>query len=361
MRIGVNALYLIPGGVGGTEIYLHNLLRALAAIDHSNQYVVFTNRETDASLVPEAFQHAPMPVPARFRPARILWEQTVLPAAVWRRRIDVLLNPGFTAPLLARCPQVTMMHDLQYKRRPEHFRWHELPFWKLLVYASMKRSRLLLANSGATRNDLLHFFRLPEERVRVTPLGVEDVFFTLARRPERFLLSVSTLHPHKNLNRLLTAFAAFRQRRPDFRLILVGLRGFAAAELEKQRDAAGLGEAVEFTGWIPRQQLYELYERAWAFIYPSTFEGFGIPVLEALAAGVPCACSRIEPLRSIAAGAALHFDPFREDEVCAALERISFDDELRASLSVAGPQRAALFTWRTTAEKTLRALTDAAG
>ena len=361
MRIGVNALYLIPGGVGGTEIYLRNLLRSLAAIDRNNQYLVFTNRETDATLVPDAFQHVRMRVPARFRPARILWEQTVLAAAVWRERIDVLLNPGFTAPVLAPCPQVTMMHDLQYKRRPEHFRWHDLPFWKLLVYVSVKRSRLLLANSGTTRNDLLHFFRLSDARVRVTALGVEDPFFTLKRRPERFLLSVSTLHPHKNLDRLLAAFAAFHSKQPEFRLVIVGLRGFAAADLERQRDAAGLREVVEFTGWIPRERLYDWYARAWAFVYPSTFEGFGIPVLEALAAGIPCACSGIEPLRSIAAGAVIHFDPVRTDQICDALERISLDDTLRASLSVAGPQRAALFTWKNTAEKTLRALADAAG
>jgi glycosyltransferase involved in cell wall biosynthesis len=360
MRIGVNALYLIPGGVGGTEIYLRNLLRALAAIDRSNHYVVFTNRETGEVIVPEGWVCERTPVRARIRPARILWEQAVLPVAVRRAGLDVLLNAGFTAPVLARCPQVTMIHDLQYKRRPELFRWYDLPFWRSLVYASVKRSRLLLANSEATRDDLLHFFRLPAERVRLTPLGVEEEFFKLTRRPEPFLLTVSTLHPHKNLDRLLRAFAHFRKRHPDFRLVIAGLRGFAAAELQRQRDSTGLHDAAEFTGWIPRERLYDLYERAWAFIYPSTFEGFGLPVLEALAAGVPCACSGIEPLRSVAGGAALHFDPRREEDIRTALERIAFDEALRTSLAAAGPPRAAQFSWETTADRTLRALTDAA-
>lgn len=359
MRIGVNALYLIHGGVGGTEIYLRNLLHSLASIDNQNQYVVFTDPDADTDLVPAAFTHVRAPVSSRFRPARILWEQTGLPYEIYRRGIDVLLNPGFTAPIAAPCPQVTVVHDLQYKRHPEHFRWFELPFWELLVYGAAKRSRLLLVDSGSTRNDLLRFFNVPENRVRVTPLGVEQEFFHLERRPEPFLLTVSTLHPHKNLDCLLRAFGAFHKDHPEFRLVVAGLRGFAAAQLEKQRKAEGLDAVVQFTGWIPRESLYDLYRRAWAFVYPSTFEGFGLPVLEALAAGVPCACSGIEPIRSISAGAALHFDPKREDELRSALERIAMDEPLRTQLAAEGPQRAAMFSWKSTAEKTLRALTDA--
>src|SRR5580704_16100880 len=121
LRIGVNALYLIPGGVGGTEIYLRNLLKALASIDARNEYVVFTNRETGRDLVPQQpnFTHAPQPVRASFRPARILWEQLVLPSSVRRHRIDVMFNPGFTAPLRCGCPMVTVFHDLQHKWHPE--------------------------------------------------------------------------------------------------------------------------------------------------------------------------------------------------------------------------------------------------
>src|SRR5580692_6958353 len=114
ISIGVNALYLSPGGVGGTEIYLRNLLRALAEIDAVNQYVVFTNRETGAELVPDRpnFVSAPQPVRAAFRPARILWEQLILPFAVRKHGLGVLFNPGFTAPLLCPCPMVTVFHDL---------------------------------------------------------------------------------------------------------------------------------------------------------------------------------------------------------------------------------------------------------
>ena len=281
LRIGVNALYLIPGGVGGTEIYLHALLAALAGIDSRNQYFVFTNRETGSGLVPVQpnFHACPQPVRAAFRPARIVWEQTALPLAAARLRLDALLNPGFTAPVYCPCPAVTVFHDLQHKRHPEHFRWFDLPFWRLLLRASAQISTLILADSEATRADLLRYYRLPPGKVRLAALGVDPLFFGLRRAPERFLLAVSTLHPHKGLDTLLDAYAAFRSLRPGFRLVIAGLRGFHTAALERRRDRLGLRDSVEFTGWIPRWQLYDLYARAWAFLYPSTFEGFGMPIL----------------------------------------------------------------------------------
>src|SRR5690242_8586907 len=266
LRIGVNALYLIPGGVGGTEIYLRNLVRVLAEIDSANEYFLFTNLETGDSLTPAKpnFHTAPQAMRASFRPARIAWEQLALPMAVTARQIDVLLNPGFTAPILCGCPQVTVFHDLQHKRHPEHFRWFDLPFWRFLLFWSAQVSQTLIAVSEATRADLERFYRLPHEKILVIPEGVEPKFFELAHRRclEPFLLSVSTLHPHKNLERLLRMFAEFRQTRPEFRLLIVGLRGFDAANLERLRDHLGLREAVEFTGWIPRDELYELYARA---------------------------------------------------------------------------------------------------
>jgi glycosyltransferase involved in cell wall biosynthesis len=361
MRIGVNALYLIPGGVGGTETYLRALLAALAEIDAGNEYFIFTNRETGSDLVPKQanFTHVPQGVRAANRPARLLWEQTVLPIQAVRLRLDVLLNPGFTAPLLCGCPQVTVFHDLQHKRHPEYFRWFDLPAWEFFLYWSARVSCLVLADSNATAGDLERFYRLPAERVRTVPLGVTADFFELGarRRPERFLLGVSTLHPHKNLDGLLRAFARFRGRHPDFRLVVTGIHGFFTGELKALRDELQLGNAVDFPGWIPREDLRDLYARAWAFLYPSKFEGFGLPVLEAMAAAVPTACSSIEPLASIAGDAALQFDPQNPDAIADAMERLVTDDALRARLAEAGPRRAAQFTWRETARRTLEALT----
>jgi glycosyltransferase involved in cell wall biosynthesis len=371
LRIGVNALYLIPGGVGGTEIYLRHLLAALAEMDRANQYYVFTNLETGADLAPEQanFNTVRQRVNAAFRPARIIWEQTVLPLSAAARDIDVLFNPGFTGPLMCGRPQVTVFHDLQHKRHPEHFRWFELPFWRALLFWSAHLATLLIAVSEATREDLENYYRLPREKIRVVPEGVAPRFAEIARArrasqpelgPEPFLLTASTLHPHKNLDRLLRVFAEFRRARSEYRLVITGVRGFDTEKLEQLRGALGLAEAVEFTGWIDREKLYTLFERAWAFVYPSSFEGFGLPVLEALAAGVPAACSRIEPLAGMAGYAALLFDSSNDAAMLEALVRITSDEALRAKLAAAGPERAALFSWTNTARLTLDVLLDAA-
>lgn len=363
LRIGVNALYLIPGGVGGTEIYLRGLLAALAEIDSSNEYFIFTNQETGADLVPKQanFMRVPQAVRAVSRPARILWEQTALPFAAVRLHVDVLFNPGFTAPILCACPQVTVFHDLQHKRHPEYFRWFDLPFWEFFLFWSAHVSTLLLADSGATADDLKKYYRLPESKVRIVSLGVDPVFFELARRrrPEPFLLAVSTLHPHKNLDGLLKAFAVFHRQRPEFRLIVTGIHGFFTGPLHDLRDSLELGNSVEFPGWIPRGDLHDLYTRAWAFLYPSLFEGFGLPILEALAAGVPTACSAIEPLSSIAGEAALQFDPLNQSAIVEAMVRIATDNPLRQFLSEAGPLRARQFSWKGCADNTLAALVNA--
>jgi len=341
-RIGVNALYLIPGDVGGTEIYLRNLLDALAGIDPVNQYVVFTNRETGSDLVPsrENFVHAPQDVRASFRPGRILWEQFVLPFAIGKQRIDVLFNPGFTAPILCGVPMVTVFHDLQHKRHPEYFRSFDLPFWKFFLWASVRRSRGLISVSGATRDDLQRYYGAQSQ---VIHHGVERAFFEIAdrRQPKDYLLCASTSHPHKNLKRLLRVHRHAPGLPP---LVITGVRGFAAAEVEKLA-----GKSVRITGWVPREELYELFRGARGFIYASTFEGFGMPVLEAMAAGVPVACSGIPPLREIAGSTVHYFNPASDDEIRDALQRLA-DGTMPTQ---AAAERAHEFTWEKAARETL--------
>jgi glycosyltransferase involved in cell wall biosynthesis len=359
-RIGVNALYLIPGGVGGTEIYLRALLAALANVDRQNQYFVFTNSETGDDLVPEQanFFGQPLAVRATSRPMRIAWEQTVLPRAAGRLKLDVLFNPGFTAPIVTPIPSVTVFHDLQHKRHPEYFRWFELPFWQFFLWASVHRSPRIIAVSEATRVDLLRYYHVPAERVSVVHHGVDAALLDLRRENiERFVLCVSTLHPHKNIERLVRAYA--REPR-DYRLVLAGMKGFHAEASERLIQELGLRERVTITGWIPRAGLVGLYDRALACVYPSTFEGFGMPALEAMAAGAPLLCSDIPPLREVASDCALYFDPLSEDALARGLAQIVSDETLRRELSRRGRERARTYTWERTAQQTLDVLLSAA-
>jgi len=349
VKIGVNALYLIPGGVGGTEIYLRNLLAACSRIEHPHEIVSFTNEETAAAPLPG--RSIPMRVKAANRPARIVLEQITLPLACARQGIDVLLNPGFTAPVFAPCPNVTVFHDLQHKRHPEHFRWWDLPFWRMLLFQSAVSSHRLIAVSHNTKRDLLHYYPVQANAIDVIHHGVDPSFFAIPRSPANTLLCVSTLHPHKNVERLVRVFGALHARYPELRLVLAGIRGFATARIEETIATTGAAHAIEITGWLELDALRELYSRALAFVYPSTFEGFGMPVLEAMAAGIPTACSDIPPLREVAGGTALLFDPRDDASMHAALERV-----VTAPLDTAPAiARAREFTWEAAARATIAA------
>ncbi len=353
----MNALYLIPGAVGGTEIYLRNVLSALAQTDRVNQYFVLRNRDTGYDLTPiaENFHDCPQPVSGRSRPTRLLYEQTGLVMACLRLHLDVLFNGGFTAPLAYPGPMVTVFHDLQYKRHPEYFRPLDLPFWRLMLPLSAARSNRIVVLSRAVKADLMEFYKIPESRIAVVPHGVEPEFARIAERRLRnppsakLLLSVSTLHPHKNLDGLLTAFARFRVTFPGWKLCLAGLKGFETAAIEARRKELGLEDAVTIPGWLPRSEIYDLFANAAGFVYPSKFEGFGIPVLEAMAAGVPVACSRLPSLMEFAEGFVRFFDPADMVEIAEALEALAVDSESRETLRAAGMQRARAFGWERSA------------
>ena len=366
MRIGVNALFLIPGGVGGTEIYLRSLLAALESVDTVNEYFVFANRETGRDLIPVSprFHFVPCNVLARFRPWRIVYEQVCLPWRLYAHRIDVVFNPGYTGPLAALCPSVTVFHDLQHKRHPEFFRRHELPFWKLMLWAAVRRSRRLIAVSANTASDLDFYFPGSAAKTCVVRHGVDREFFrTEERKPveDRYVLTVSTLHPHKNIERLLEAFQVFRESRPSYRLVIIGLRGFAAVTIERRVREPGIADCVVLTGWIPRTDVHKLFANADAFVAPSLFEGFGLPLMEALASGLPSACSDIAVFRELSGDAAIRFDPGSVPAIAGALERITGDAEFRARAAIAGPAQARLFDWNHAATLTLAELARAAG
>ncbi len=366
MRIGINALYLLPGGVGGTEIYLRELLDWMPRIAPEHEYFVIVNRECENASFPASprLRIVRTGVPAASRPARLLYEQVLIPAQARALRLDVLFNPGFTAPALCGCPCVTTFHDLQHKRHPEYFRPLDLPAWNLFLGLSARRSQRILAVSQATANDFRRFYPASKAPIDVTPLGARDAYFSL-RPPghpvDDYLLCVSTLHPHKNHERLVRAFAKWRRESGSTtRLVLAGMRGFASAAVERTIAECQAASFVAVTGWISDDALLALYRDASAFLFPSLFEGFGIPVIEALACGIPSAVSAVEPMRSHSRDAALLFDPLSEDAIADAIHRILTDTALRARLTEAGPRRAEGFRWKWTAQLTIESLTAAA-
>lgn len=376
LRIGVNALYLIPGGVGGTEIYLRNLLGALAEIDRRNEYFVYLNRETGVELCPRQANFAPVEtgVKASFRPGRLIWEQLRLPSHARTDKLDVLFSPGFTAPLSGRGKRVTVIHDLQHKRQPQNFGRLERMAWDWCVAQSVKTASTIITVSESSKKDILEVYGLAPSSVQVVSHGVENDFFGLKKNesygPELlteaglpdspYLLAVSTVHPHKNWVRLIEAYEAVAREEADLQLVISGLPGKSWEEVKELIAGKGLGERVHLLGWQPRKTLIGLFKYAEALVFPSTFEGFGMPVLEALAAGVPVACSDIGPLRELADGCASFFDPHSSDDIAAAIRGLRQDEFQRMKLVTAGLDRSKNSTWQRTAQQTLAIFLEAA-
>lgn len=376
LRIGVNALYLIPGGVGGTEIYLRNLLAALAEIDRRNEYFVYMNRETDAGLCPAQANFAPVAtgVKATFRPGRLIWERLRLPSQMRADSLDVLFSPGFTAPTWGPGRRVTVIHDLQHIRQPQNFGFVERQAWNWSVKSAVDNATLIVTVSDSSKRDIEEAYGVDPNKVRVIQHGVEDAFFELRENerygPEipaaaglpadvRYLLAVSTVHPHKNWETLIDAFAALVREGSELHLAVSGLPGKAWAGVKDKADKARLSERVHLLGWQPRERLIGLFKFAEALVFPSTFEGFGMPVLEAMAAELPVVCSNIPPLREIADGSAHFFDPASSDDLAAVLRGALQDRERRRKLVATGLERARHFSWRRSAERTLATFLEA--
>ena len=367
MHIGLNLVFLVPGETGGMETYARELLPRLAAIDGLS-LTAFVNREAEEAgggpwgdLVPMQV----VPVRARRRAEWVRGEQQHLPRMADRARCDVLHNLASTAPLYGRAVRVTTIHDLNYKLVPgTHFGVLGVGM-SVLVPAAARRSRRIIAISESTRADVVRHLRVPAERIDVVPQGVTPpadgtptppdalrMRLELGDRP--VVLSPSARRPHKNLMRLLEALARIpRERRPV--LVAPGYPTSYEAELQARTAALGLTGDVVWPAWLDAADLEGLYALATLVVFPSLYEGFGLPVLEAMARGVPVACSDRSSLPEVAGDAALLFDPEDTGAIQRAIERLLGDPAERERLARAGRERAAGFTWERTAELTAAA------
>jgi len=364
VRVGLNVLHLVPRETGGGELYVRRLVPALLEAGDDLQLVVFTGREAATSFAAEPWasdvELVQVPVRSRSRPRRVLAEQTLLPRAAHKARVDLLHNVQNTAPAAPRVPQVTTILDVIYKRYPETHAGILAAGVALLVPLAARRSRRILTLSEAAKDDIAHYLHVDPARIDVTPLGpgLADNVQPIAEKELRkrhelgdapIVLTVSAKRPHKNLERLLEAIALVKAD-PEPVLVAPGYETVFESEL-RQRG----GERVRFLGWVDDDELEGLYRAATCFVFPSLAEGFGLPVLEAMVRGKPVACSRIGPLEEVAGEAALYFDPEDTKDIARAIETLLADGDLREQLARAGRRRAKQFSWARTAETTLAA------
>jgi glycosyltransferase involved in cell wall biosynthesis len=371
-RVGLNLLYLVPGEVGGSEIHARSLLGAIRALEPELELIVYAAPEAIESLRSESWAEGVAftkgPVRSRSKPLRVGSEITWLPWRASRDRVQLLHSIGTTSPPFCRLPSVVTIHDLIYHHFPETFPAASRIGLRLLVPAGARRANRVIAISEATKRDLVETIGLAPEDIEVVHNGfglaeqVEPA--TRAELRDRYrvdgspiLLTVSPALRHKNLARLIDAFAELTRERPAT-LVLVGHGGLEQEALEALASERGVRDRLVFTGWIESRDLEGLYRAASLFVYPSLFEGFGMPVLEAMRRGVPVACSNVSSLPEVAGDAAELFDPHDVNAVATAMRRLLDDDERRAELVRNGDRRYRLFTWERAARGTLDVYRD---
>lgn len=386
MRFGINSLFLLPGRVGGTEIYTQSLLEAMSRSGRGHRLVLFTNRENHDSLVRpgDGIRRVRCPVPASVRPYRIAWEQLALPVQIRRQRLDALFSPGFTTPLASGVPAVVVCYDLIWKTHPANFPRSYRLFLETLIPLSARRASAVVTLSRHTRDEVCRRFRIPPSKVVAVPAAPGSWIGRLPAPPDQtgddrrrdrlgvrspYLLTVSTLAPHKNVARLVEAFAGLAARpdpgkealREPLQLVLAGIKGRAHAETLATVRAHGLGEHdVVITGWVDDADLAALYRGARLFVYPSLHEGFGMPVLEAMAFGVPVACSSTTSLPEVGGDDAAYFDPADTGDMTRVIAAALADPD-RTDRAARGRARSARFTWDAAADRVLDLLERAAG
>ena len=366
IHVGLNLVFLVPGEQGGMEVYARELLRALRAERPDLRITAFVNREARAAggEWDELADVVEVPVFARNRVEWVRGEQQLLPGLARGAGVDVLHSLASTAPVRGRFRRVVTIHDLLYRVVPEaHFGVLGLGM-RVLVPLAAHRSHRVIAVSRSTAADIRRFLRVRPSRIDVIAEGVgatpsaepepEPVLrerHALGARP--VALSVSAKRPHKNLVRLLEALAAIpAERRPA--LVIPGYRTPYEATLRERAAQLGLQDDVRLPGWVSDAELEGLYALAGVFVFPSLYEGFGLPVLEAMRRGVPVACSNRSSLPEVAGDAALLFDPEDTAAIAAAIERVLGDPAEAARLREAGREQAGRFTWAATARATAR-------
>lgn len=360
MRIGIDArlVYYHKAGIGQ---YILRLTQALAQINSEDSFVLFASRKDNTRIATQAnFRRVRLWTPSHHRFERLALSVELMPYA-----LDLLHSPDFIPPLRARCPSVITVHDLAFLLYPRFLTRDSARYYGQVDLAARQADHII-AVSESTKRDVIRLLGVPEDKITVIHEAAHPLFApvtnpealerTRARYqlPEKFFLFVGTVEPRKNLPTLLRAFRGLRDKyKSTASLILVGNRGWLADEVDRVIAELQLGDAVRFLGGIPNDELVYLYNAASAFVFPSFYEGFGLPPLEAMACGTPVITSNVSSLPEVVGDAALLINPENVDELTVAMSRVLADEKLRREMRDKGLKRAQLFSWERAARETL--------
>ncbi len=361
-RIGIDAR-MYSSRFTGIGRYAYELIAHLALLDRQNEYVIFLNGTEFKMFVPPASNFRAVQVDARHYS---LAEQTSLLSAQRKEDLDLVHFTHFNAPYFYRRPFVVTIHDLTlsfFPGRKMSSPLHRFAYHRVISHA-IRDSRRVIAVSEYTKGDILKLYDIPNDKVTVTHEGIGNEFSPadhgnvrlsdgLELKHGSYLLYTGVWREHKNLRRLLSAFLSLAKDTLDIDLVITGRHDPLYGEILSMPAEAGLANRVHFVGHVSESELIALYRNARAFVFPSLYEGFGLPPLEAMSCGTPVVSSNASSLPEVCGDAALYFDPLSEDDMRRKLAMIVKDDGLHGELSKKGLENVKRFSWKTMSERTL--------
>jgi len=365
LRIAIDA-HSIGTRLGGNESYAANLIEALAQIDSVNHYTLYV---TTAEAIDRYRQRWSNFLVRSTRPHTPLIRIPLTLSAELRKNPVDVLHVQFTAPPFCPCPFVVSVHDLSFEHLPQTFHRRSRTQLRLTVRHSVRRAARVLTLSEHTRNDVIETYGIAGPTIEVIPIAASPKFKPVRddkelqrvrhtyRITSDYILSVGSIQPRKNLVRLVRSYTLLRDKLGADKLpklVFVGKRAWLYDETLRALEDASLGDSVILTGYVPESDLPALYSGATCFVYPSIFEGFGLPPLEAMQCGTPVIIGNRTSLPEVVGDAALAVDPFDVHAIAGAIEQILNKPALRDELRVRGLERAKMFDWHETARRTLR-------
>ena len=368
-RVALNLLWMVPGVVGGSETYTVRLLRGLAERSSELDYTLFALPQF-ATAYPElarTFRTVYAPMRGQLKPARVLAGEAGWMALQSKRLgIDIVHHAGGVVPLLRSGRPVLTIHDLQYLFYPDYFTRSKLAYLRMIMPRSAEAARLILTPSEYSRRTVIERLHIDPTIVTVVPHGISskeevDPVTDIRQRHsigDRFFLYPAAAYPHKNHLVLVEAFAKVREKHPDVTLVLTGAKGSMQWGTAKSMEAPvgeeirnrGLQGHVRSLGYVPAAELEALYRAAVALTFPSRFEGFGAPVLEAMARGCPVLAADATALPEVVKDAGRLLSPDNADQWCQAMCEVLENEDVRDQMRAAGTERAKEYTWERSAD-----------
>lgn len=370
MKIGINARYIQRKIITGIENYIFNLILNLKKIDKKNNYYLFFEKDRQIPIEfsdNNNFKAIIPKFPTKNQTERIVLNQFLLNSYIRKTRLDIFHEPFFTSPFFKNCPTIITIYDISNYIHPEFFNLKTKLYFNLLFPRSIKNSDCIITISNSSKKDMVNYLKIEPDKIEVVYAGLDKSFHKINSEDmlkkikikynifKDYILHVSFISPRKNLLNLITAFNIFKKNTKEYiQLVIAGGKGWNSKKVFELVKSLKLEKDIIFTDHVPKEDLIILYSNAILFIYPSIYEGFGLPTLEAMSCGCPVITSKLSSLPEVCGDAALYINPYDVEDMAASILNLTIDDSLKKLLIIKGFKNIKKFDWVKTATETLK-------